>query len=123
MTKPLPRRTCGRCGQSKLLKEFPSGSVRARCRACAREASHRNIVEAVYGLAPGEYDALLAKQGGACAICRGKPRRLRLAVDHDHTTGRVRGLLCKRCNHDLLGAAHDDPAILRRALEYLESAA
>jgi hypothetical protein len=96
------------------------GSVRARCRVCSREADHRGKVGATYGLSTGEYDAMLAKQGGRCAICCLRPRSKRLAVDHDHKTGRVRGLLCGSCNRRLLGAAHDDPAILRRALGYLE---
>lgn len=123
MTKPLPRRVCRRCGEPKLLKDFPPGSVRAWCTACGREASHRGRVGVTYGLSTGEYDAMLARQDGRCAICHLRPRSKRLAVDHDHNTGRVRGLLCGSCNRRLLGAAHDDPAILRRALEYLEGAA
>lgn len=48
-----------------------------------------------------EYAALLALQGGHCALCPNTPKTRRLAVDHDHRTGRVRGLLCFRCNHFL----------------------
>lgn len=44
---------------------------------------------------------------------------MRLAVDHDHRTGEPRGLLCKRCNHDLLGSGHDDIKFLYRAIAYL----
>lgn len=52
-----------------------------------------------YGLAKGEYEKLLQKQDGVCAICRGKcPSGRRLAVDHDHETGSIRGLLCGPCN-------------------------
>ena len=59
-------------------------------------------------------------QGGRCAICRGLPRKNRLAVDHSHDESlAVRGLLCKRCNHDLLGAAHDSIELLKAAIEYL----
>ena len=44
----------------------------------------------------------------------------RLAVDHDHTTNAVRGLLCSKCNHELLGAAHDSLELLERAVAYLK---
>ncbi|TQF03959.1 hypothetical protein E6W39_19095 [Kitasatospora acidiphila] len=73
-----------------------------------------------YGLKAGEYDALLAAQGGGCAICRGV-RRYRLAVDHNHRTGLVRGLLCNMCNSRLLTAARDKPEVLRSAADYLDA--
>lgn len=53
------------------------------------------------GLSLEEYDALLAAQGGGCAICGNPPKTRRLDVDHDHRTGKVRGLLCHRCNRAL----------------------
>lgn len=71
-----------------------------------------------YGLSPQEYYALVARQGGACAICRKiKP----LCVDHCHLIGKVRGLLCRTCN-SALGFWGDSPAVVRRALKYLETA-
>src|SRR5262245_50008280 len=70
-----------------------------------------------YGLSPAEYAALLAKQGGACAICR-KRSKGRLCVDHCHLTGTVRGLLCRKCN-TALGYLNDDQASLVAALAYL----
>ncbi len=71
---------------------------------------------------------MLAAQGGVCAIChqpervewRGKIRALN--VDHDHSTGRVRGLLCNVCNH-VLGAFGDDPERFRTAISYLDCGA
>lgn len=74
-----------------------------------------------YGLTVEDYDLMLASQGGGCAICgatEGNFRRKRLAVDHDHKTGAVRGLLCYLCN-SLIGNAKDDPDVLVRAAEYL----
>ena len=53
------------------------------------------------GVTVEQYDALLAAQGGGCAICGNPPKTRRLHVDHDHKTGRVRGLLCHRCNRAL----------------------
>lgn len=84
----------------------------------------------LYGLEPEDFDRLLAAQNGVCAICRrparGKAngrakagREPRLHVDHCHTTGRVRGLLCGNCN-TLIGLANEDPAVLAAAIEYLK---
>lgn len=68
-----------------------------------------------YDLTPDEYDALLARQGGVCAICRTRPPT---DIDHDHATGQVRGLLCRACNL-LLGMANDTTERLRAAISYL----
>lgn len=110
-------RWCSGC-QSFIPNFYVSGS---RCRACASKASHAGATKKKYGIDGDEYDRLLKLQGGRCAICRCLPRTVRLAVDHDHATGAVRGLCCSSCNHDLLGAAHDDVEILRRAVAYLEA--
>jgi len=96
----------------------------SRCRACASAAAHHGHIEKTYGIGTREYNAILAAQGGGCAICGAVARTKRFPVDHDHAlAGReaVRGILCKRCNHDLLGAAHDDIELLKRAIAYLES--
>lgn len=63
------------------------------------------------------YDQLFEKQQGLCAICK-KEDNIRLCVDHDHVTGKVRGLLCKNCN-GLLGYAHDSVDALQNAIDYL----
>lgn len=68
-----------------------------------------------------QYASLLAEQAGRCAICRtDKPGRRPFHLDHDHTSGSVRGPLCARCNHGL-GLLRDSPALLRAAAEYIES--
>jgi hypothetical protein len=69
-----------------------------------------------YGLTLAQYRALQARQGNACAICR-KVTGV-LCIDHCHVTGRVRGLLCPKCN-SALGFCGDDPRLLRAALAYL----
>lgn len=69
-------------------------------------------------LAPGEYEALLAAQGGVCAICGNPPKNRRLHIDHDHKTGRIRGLLCFTCNRYVLGK-YSTPVKLLRAARYL----
>ena len=79
-----------------------------------------------YGLTLEDYVRLDEKQGGRCASCRefetakGNTGRVRLlAVDHDHETGEVRGLLCSLCNTGV-GSLGDDPVLLRKAVDYLE---
>jgi hypothetical protein len=69
------------------------------------------------------FDRLYAAQGGCCAICRCEigHRSRTTHIDHCHTTGEVRGLLCQKCNHGI-GIFDDDPARLRIAADYLERA-
>jgi hypothetical protein len=78
-----------------------------------------------FGLSKDQFDAMLEAQGSSCAICYttepGGPSGTfgsSFAVDHCHTSGSVRGLLCMRCNVGL-GYFRDDPALLLRATEYL----
>jgi len=74
-----------------------------------------------YGFTIDEYDKMLESQGNGCAICGTAPEEngRRLAVDHDHETGRVRGLLCRNCNL-ALGHLKDNPALCWWAMLYLE---
>jgi hypothetical protein len=73
------------------------------------------------GLSVDEYDAMLARQNGVCAICGTVCKSGRaLAVDHDHITGEVRGLLCMNCNR-AIGWLNDDPDLIMRAAEYVLS--
>jgi hypothetical protein len=75
-----------------------------------------------YGITPEDYAAMLAAQGGGCAICgaaEGTEKRIKyLHVDHDHETGKVRGLLCHLCNLGI-GKFQDDPELLVKAAHYL----
>lgn len=73
-----------------------------------------------YGISLKDYRALEARQGHACAICR-RPSRV-LCIDHCHVTGRVRGLLCCKCN-SALGFYDDDPRLQRAAMAYLRGSA
>lgn len=71
-----------------------------------------------FGITLEEYDVLLNIQNGVCAICGNKCNRGRLAVDHCHKTGRIRGLLCRKCNA-ILGLMNDDLNWLNNAHKYL----
>ena len=72
-------------------------------------------------LTEAAYHELLATQDGGCAVCHVPPKTRRLDVDHDHKTGRVRGLLCHRCNRML--PAWVSPTKLRALADYLERVA
>jgi Recombination endonuclease VII len=87
----------------------------------ARRNHLKHALRHKYGLTLDPYDARVRAQGGRCAICRQLPNGMynhRLHVDHDHTTGRVRGLLCGNCNSGL-GSFKDDPLRLHSAITYL----
>lgn len=77
------------------------------------------MVEWNYGLKPEDYRALLARTGNRCEICGTAPRNRNLAIDHDHKTGLVRGLLCVNCNVGL-GRFKDGVERLVLAIAYLE---
>lgn len=80
-----------------------------------------------FGMAEGEFEKMLEAQNGLCAIC-GQPetvldskKQLRsLSVDHDHATGKVRALLCTRCNQGL-GQFRDNPDLMRKGAAYVEA--
>ena len=129
---------CRVCG--KPSTERDTVNMGRRCRDCFNAwrrnnyrhnpKSRRSILGSqlknCYGMTLEQWDGLMARQGGKCAICGHEPDGSlgacdnRLHVDHCHTTGKVRALLCHHCNV-LLGQAGDDPVLLRRAAEFLES--
>lgn len=116
---PQGERWCAGC-QNFIPTWYTIGS---RCRACSSQASHASHVQRVYDLDPQDYQRLLDWQGGRCYVCGQVPRVRRLAVDHDHATGEVRGLLCSNdewgCNV-MLSRVLNDPECAVRLLEYVE---
>jgi Recombination endonuclease VII len=115
---------CPACQQTKSVREFhknKSGSdgFAAYCKPCFVEKSRPSVRKRRYGLALAEYDNLLLRQNGKCAICKRPPYTKKgLVVDHCHRTGAIRGILCSRCN-SALGLLDDDPALVEQALAYL----
>lgn len=113
---------------------------RSRCKACQAESargwyrensqragatSRRRKLRDNYGMTPEDYEATLEAQGGVCAICK-RPERamrdgnlMRLAVDHCHATGGVRGLLCVTCNR-ALGLFGEDLGLMEACVRYLD---
>ena len=139
----MPRYSCRYCGIALTKNNTYKGRIEHRdykCIECERRTSkesyHKNKKKHAeynrtsrltrkYGITVEEYDKMFYLQQGCCAICgnpetnllHGQPRRL--AVDHNHSTGEVRALLCTKCNA-LLGYADEDSEILSKAIEYLE---
>jgi hypothetical protein len=133
-------KTCTRRGESKAADLFHQDRTSkdgrySRCKACLaknrranydryrikqRLAERRWWLRTEYGLTIEDYDALLEKQGGACAVCQAPTgaQARRLHIDHDHETGKVRGLLCGPCN-SALGLLREDPHILARMTSYI----
>jgi len=93
-------------------------SKRERTRR-ARRSKHNSHIKKEYGISIEDYDAILASQGGKCAICKGGTGKRFFACDHNHKNGRVRGLLCARCNSGLARFT-DDITNLRRAVRYMK---
>ena len=88
-----------------------------------RDRAPHYMRQYLYGVTPEQFEQMLEQQGGTCAICatdQWDSKGRGPSVDHDHATGKVRGLLCASCNNGL-GRFRDDTALLRAAVKYLEA--
>lgn len=87
---------------------------------CSKAAAREKRLNQTFAITTEEYDKILAYQDGRCAICRREPKPgKRLAVDHDHQTGYVRGLLCYVDNRRVIGAR--SAAVLIKTAEYVQN--
>jgi hypothetical protein len=101
-------------------QRYAETQARFRASNGKKISNRRSHLKRKYGITLEQYDEMLQAQGGGCGICGvAPPSRSSLHVDHDHRTGRIRGLLCFRHNN-ALGDFDDDPALLRAALRYVE---
>lgn len=121
-TKARTKGLCHKCYNRKWHADKRAAGMEARASQYTpeqvRDKNLRNLYPELGGLEG--FNALAIKQGGVCAICHRPPtdRKRRLHVDHDHKTGRIRGLLCLHCNV-MLGKARDSVPILENAIRYL----
>lgn len=114
-------RICWYCTDGTGERYFAMLEERERRLAVPKEERLLNSQLRQYGIKKAEYDEMLLSQAGVCAICHqptNHKKHKRLSVDHDHATGKVRGLLCHTCNVGL-GAFKDDVARLTAAIAYL----
>ena len=127
-------KTCTKCGQEKPLTQFHKH--RGRCKSCmleiqrayrnSRPGYHRQSnLKQRYGITSEEYESILAQQNFTCAICEVEISHAleyktdrSVAVDHNHDTGEVRGILCSKCNL-VLGHARENTEILYKSIVYL----
>jgi len=127
---------CTACKKALDVKDFGSHAnsngiryYRSKCRRYsvkyqrahsstekAKQRRRRYEAKRSYGITPDEFDLLFERAKNSCEICGGKDR---LSIDHCHTLGAVRGVLCRRCNLGL-GAFDDDPTRLLSASSYLD---
>lgn len=139
----MKTRQCKTCGDTKPHSDFPynksyKDNIRPHCVDCRREYEAKSYhkhkhkrpydyeadkdrkLKKAYGIGYEEYQTMLAAQDGMCAICgtldTGKRRAF--AVDHCHTCGEVRGLLCSPCN-TAIGSLKEDLGIMQRAMDYV----
>lgn len=124
-TKPKARNACPTCGVV-----MNNGNMTRHARACAAKAvsglfahltvrkrnNWKRLLINEYGISLEDFQRIFSQQGGVCAICGDHAP---LAIDHNHRTNKVRGLLCGHCNR-LLGCADDRIEILKAAILYLE---
>lgn len=119
---PEGHKRCGKCREIKPHAMFclrrKGGTVyHSYCKPCQRGV----MLKWTYNITPEEYEEMFERQNGCCALCgveHGTTRETRLAVDHDHKTGAVRGLLCPPCNKGL-GHFQDNIDVLEAAIAYL----
>ena len=136
----METKVCSYCKQASPLDDFHmskghSSGRAAVCKPCQADYSAKwyqenkqrrkeqmrvNEYMRRYGITIEEYEILLDKQNGCCAICLATTGAVgkRLSVDHNHKTGEVRGLLCDDCNTGL-GKFKDDSSLLAKAINYL----
>jgi len=132
---------CNKCGQNKSAESFSRdrGCARGRrytCKQCSNAkwrgkvdpGARGRYLKKKYGITLDDYQKLIFKQNGVCAICQepGEPRKgghrakdcTPLYIDHSHVDGSVRGLLCHKCNV-AIGLLRDDPSRIDRASAYV----
>lgn len=136
---------CKICKEEKPAEDFPAGKgykngLRPYCKPCRKEYELKNYhknkhkrpydylydkdkkLKKAFGISYGEYQKMLEVQSNACAICKttNTGKRRAFAVDHCHTTGKIRGLLCSNCNTGI-GNLRDSVELLKQAIHYLEN--
>lgn len=118
---------CTKCRVEKDTSEFTKNAstkdgLQWYCRPCMRDTRRDSALLSRYGVSAALYDQMYNEQKGCCKICEQHSSTFthRLAVDHCHKTGAVRGLLCSNCN-TAIGKLNDDISILQRAISYLRS--
>lgn len=127
-------RTCSTCKEHKSADQYTLEkdvrcvggiAMRSTCRPCTEFRKYKAFMKKRYGITYEEYEKLLKEQNNKCAICGSEDAQSirtsgKLFIDHCHTTNRVRGLLCSKCNY-ALGQFNDNVSLLQSAINYLNT--
>ena len=138
-----PEKRCCHCKKVKPVEDFhrdktTSDGLNRRCNICDGESNkayyqskhesepeyyQNQHLKTRFGITLADYDKMAEIQNGVCAICSEsevRKDRARLSIDHNHETGKIRALLCDRCNR-LIGIAKEDIILLNKVIKYLRS--
>jgi len=119
-------RSCHNKMQREKYNSDPSEKLKRQLRERKRKsinplAKKDSELRRLYGITINEYLTMLSKQGEFCKNCKQECKtKLSLSVDHDHKSGKIRGLLCNRCNR-AIGMFEDNKELLRLAANYLDN--
>lgn len=126
MSKTINNKKCKQCHKSQPVSEFHKAKAtrdgfHAMCKNCRKGMHLSGHLQRYYNLTVEDYNLLRFAQQYKCKICgthEAQNTYQRLHVDHDHITGKVRGLLCDRCNRGI-GCFRDNPDIMYHAIKYI----
>lgn len=125
-------KVCSTCKEEKPLTDFYN--KKAHCKICSNKAAlqwkkdnkekdqitrQKSKLKAKYGMTIEQYDAMVKEQKGVCYICKNENPTRKLNVDHCHKTGKIRRLLCDKCNMTL-GLINDSQELLKQFIFYLK---
>lgn len=125
----LTERKCSKCRVIKskeFFKPYDWKLTSPYCAICRKTHStkdyhkNRSHLKTRFGITIEEYNLMFLQQNNCCAICYKESKSKRLAVDHCHITGKIRGLLCSKCNQGI-GLFYENIESLKRAILYLET--
>lgn len=122
---------CEKCKYHKNRHEFYETTLKKKniwCKICIREHTRKSNLKIKFGITEEQYNELLKKQNNKCAICNKEEDVIhhsskstkKMSVDHCHKTGKIRGLLCNRCNFGI-GYFRDSIELLGNAIRYMEN--
>jgi hypothetical protein len=135
LTKHVANSSCVKCNIKRNKHKLSNTALMAPYRTPEKQAAKQTVWRAnnphkhaaqwlrsacrKRGITVESYETMRDAQGNTCAICKLPDERGRLCIDHDHVTGKVRGLICRACNL-ALGYFKDDSARMRTAAKYIE---
>lgn len=126
----MKNKICTTCKEEKKINQFHKDRTNKdgrdyTCKDCNKKANRKynfkfknNNLKCRYGITLQEYNKLLKKQNGVCAICKKTEINRKLSVDHNHETGKIRGLLCQKCNAGI-GMFQDNIKLFQNVIGYL----